>query len=255
MGGLDQSKMTVIAGSEDPANPIPDRKKKFVQKEKIDNVKIHPLSDYPAARYDLALVKIKGQFMFRNSRWPICIPEKTQPREYHFSRGYVMLGFGRDINKVKKGSVLTELDLDVQPTGACSTTYGRILSDEFHEFHFIMKNTLPKNFTEDSLLCASKPGRTSGSCPGDSGGILMRNEWVTDLNDYRNIQTAVVHGAAQRCNGGRYPPIFVRIDTDEALTWINSIVFSNNSGTSIMSSLSFLNECISFKVLLKQFKN
>jgi len=140
-----------------------------------------------------------------------------------------MLGFGRDINKVNKGSVLTELDLDVQPTSACSTAYGRILSDDKHEFHNIMKNTLPKNFTEDSLLCASKPGRTSGSCPGDSGGILMRNEWVTDLNDYRNIQTAVVHGAAQKCNGGRYPAIFVRIDTDEALSWINEIAFSKNS--------------------------
>ena len=145
-----------------------------------------------------------------------------------------MLGFGRDINKVNKGSVLTELDLDVQPTRACSTIYGRILNDEFNEFHFIMKNTLPKNFTEDSLLCASKPGRTSGSCPGDSGGILMRNEWVTDLNDYRNIQTAVVHGAAQKCNGGRYPAIFVRIDTDEALSWINEIAFSKNSGTFIV---------------------
>ena len=229
MGGLDESKMTIIAGSEDPANPIPDNKINFVQEEKIDNVKIHPLSDYPAAKYDLALVKIKGQFTFRNSIWPICMPEKTQPREYHFSRGYIMLGFGRDINKVNKGSVLTELDLDVQPTRACSTIYGRILSNEFDEFHYTMKNTFPKNFTEDSLLCASKPGRTSGSCPGDSGGILMRNEWMPDLNDYKNIQIAVVHGAAQKCNGGRYPAIFVRIDTFEALYWINQITFSNNS--------------------------
>ena len=67
----------------------------------------------------------------------------------------------------------------------------------------------------------------------------MRNEWRPDLKDYRNIQTAVVHGAAQRCNGGRYPPIFVRIDTDEALKWINSIVFSKNSGTSIIISSYF----------------
>ena len=98
------------------------------------------------------------------------------------------------------------------------------MSNEFDDFHYTVKNTLPKNFTEDSLLCASKPGRTSGSCPGDSGGILMRNEWMPDLNDYKNIQTAVVHGAAQRCNGGRYPPIFVRIDTDEALSWMNNIL-------------------------------
>ena len=90
---------------------------------------------------------------------------------------------------------------------------------------------------------------TSGSCPGDSGGLLMRNEWMPDLNDYRNIQTAVVHGAAQRCNGGRYPPIFVRIDTELTLSWINSIVFrqqiaagtSHGSGSYTMISVLFFN--------------
>ena len=77
-------------------------------------------------------------------------------------------------------------------------------------------------------------------CPGDSGGILMNNKWIPDLEDHRSIQTAVVHGAAKNCDGGRYPPIFVRIDTDEALTWINTIVFSKTGTTSILSgSLSF----------------
>ena len=65
---LDQTKMTIIAGSDDPASPIPGKKAKFVEKKEIESVKIHPLSAVPAARYDLALVKIKGQFTFRNSR-------------------------------------------------------------------------------------------------------------------------------------------------------------------------------------------
>jgi len=223
---LDQTKMTIIAGSDDPVSPILGKKAKFVEKKEIESVKIHPLSAVPAARYDLALVKIKGQFTFRDSRWPICIPNKTESKEFHFNKGYTMLGFGRDINKVNKGSVLTELYLSVQPTGACSSKYGKILNDESNDLHIQVKNTLPKNFNEDSLLCASKPGQTSGSCPGDSGGILMNNKWIPDLEDHRSIQTAVVHGAAKNCNGGRYPPIFVRIDTDEALTWINTIVFS-----------------------------
>merc|ERR1712172_414254 len=53
--------------------------------------------------------------------------------------------------------------------------------------------------------------------------------WKPDLGDYRAIQTAVVHGAPQRCNGGRYPSIFVRIDNDQALTWIKDIAFSKQS--------------------------
>ena len=228
---LDETKMNIIAGSDDPANSIPEKKRNLVQKKKIDNVKIHPLYENPAARYDLAIVKIKGQFMFRNSRWPICIPEETRSREFHFSKGYSLVGFGRDLNLDNRGSVLTTLDLDVQPTVACSSQYAEILNNERDDQHFRLKNTLPKNFDEDSLLCASKPGRSSGSCPGDSGGIFMRNEYVSDLNDYRNIQTAVVHGAVQKCNGGRYPPIFVRIDTDEALPWINSIAFPTTTKT------------------------
>ena len=250
---LDQTKMTIVAGSDNPASPISGKKAKFVEKKQIDSVQIHPLSEVPAARYDLALVKIKGQFTFRNSRWPICIPNKTESREFHFNKGYTMLGFGRDINKVNKGSVLTELDLVVQPTGACSSKYSNILNDEFNDLHIQVKNTLPNNFKEDSLLCASKPGRTSGSCPGDSGGIFMNNKWIPDLEDFRFIQTAVVHGAAQKCNGGRYPPIFVRIDTDEALTWINSIAFSNNLGsTSIMVSSIFLASKFYYRSLFKK---
>ena len=57
----------------------------------------------------------------------------------------------------------------------------------------------------------------------------MRNEYLLDLDAKRYIQTAVVHGAAQKCNGGRYPQILVRIDTDEALSWINSIAFSTTT--------------------------
>jgi len=224
---LDLTKLAIIAGSDDPVSPILRSKARFVERKKVVDVKKHPLADYPAARYDLALVKIEGQFTFRDSRWPICLPEATRSRAYHFGRGYTLVGFGRDINKENQGSVLTDLDLIVQPTNACMAKYSGILNDELNDFHYLIKETLPQNFNEDSLICGAKPGKTSGSCPGDSGGIFMNNMWKPDLGDYRAIQTAVVHGAPQRCNGGRYPSIFVRIDNDQALTWIKDIAFSN----------------------------
>ena len=248
---LDLTKMTIIAGSDDPENPIPGSKTRFVERKKVEDVKIHPLADYPAARYDLALVKIEGQFTFRDSRWPICVPEATRPRAYHSGRGYTLVGYGRDINKENRGSILTDLDLVVQPTSACMAKYSGILNDELNDFHYLIKETLPQNFNEDSLICGAKPGKTSGSCPGDSGGIFMNNMWKPDLGDYRAIQTAVVHGAPQRCNGGRYPSIFVRIDNDEALTWIKDIAFSNGT---YFYLLLFLNRYISYKFLLEQYK-
>ena len=231
MGGLDYSKMTIVAGSDDPTNQIPDRKINLVQKKKIDNVETHPSFKNPAARYDLALVKIKGQFTFRDSRWPICIPAETRSRAFHFDRGYSLVGFGRDINKVNSGSVLTTLDLDVEQTDECSSKYAEILDDTGHDLHLLVNYTLPKNFNDDSLMCASKFGRSAGSCPGDSGGVFMRYERVPDLKDRRAIQTAVVHGAAQKCNSERYPAILVRIDSSEALNWINSIAFSKTTTT------------------------
>ena len=222
----DKTKFTIIAGSDDPENPIPESKKIFVQKRNVEDVKMHPLAESPAARYDLAIIKINPPFTFRNSRWPICLPEAAQPRTIHSGHGYTLVGFGRDINKESQGSVLTDLNLIVQPTNACSSKYSRILNDELNDLHYLIKNALPNNFDDDSLICASVPGKTSGSCPGDSGGLAMNNEWVDTLEDYRAFQVAVIHGAAQKCNGQRYPQILIRLDTSETISWINSIAFS-----------------------------
>ena len=52
---LDETKMAIVAGSSDPASPIPGRKRKFVQKRKVEYVKIHPLSEISAAKYMILL--------------------------------------------------------------------------------------------------------------------------------------------------------------------------------------------------------
>ena len=234
--GLDQKNMAIVAGSADPTNAEDSRKRaRFIQRKKIEDVKIHPQFVYPAAAYDLALVKIEGQFSFRDSRWPICLPEISAPRDSHSRISYLLLGFGRDTSAENQGSVLTELDLTVQPTAACSTLYRRILDDEYDDLYTQTKMALPKNFGEDSLICAQKPGRYFGSCPGDSGGIFMKNEWVNSLEDYRAFQIAVVHGSAQKCNGKRYPQILVRLDKEDVLTWINRVAFTKGGIYFVMS--------------------
>ena len=233
---LDHKIMAVVAGSSEPTNAEDTIKKAaFIQRKKIEKVEMHPKFVYPAAAYDLALVKIKGQFRFRDSRWPICLPEMSAPRDSHSGIGYVLLGFGRDTSTVNQGNVLTQLDLTVQPTAACSTLYGKILDDQDNNLFTQTRMALPKNFEEDSLICAQKPRRNSGSCPGDSGGIFMRNEWVNTLQDYRALQIAVVHGAGQKCNGRRYPQILVRLDKEDVLTWINNIAFTKGGMYFVMS--------------------
>ena len=71
--------MTIVVGSSDPTKPPSHKsKRKFIERKKIKNVKLHPLFENPAAKFDLALVEIEGQFSFRDSRSPICIPEKVR---------------------------------------------------------------------------------------------------------------------------------------------------------------------------------
>ena len=100
--------MTVISGAQEPTNPEDLAKRRnMIQQKKIKNVMIHNLYESPAAKYDLALVKIKGRFRFNPSAWPICVPEKEQPRVDHKGNAYTLLGYGRNINNEERGEVLT----------------------------------------------------------------------------------------------------------------------------------------------------
>ena len=231
----DQSKMEIIVGANQPTNEEKLKKRrKFVARKKIKSVKIHP--DYNSvlfsAKYDLALVTIKGRFRFIDTIWPICIPEEVRQREYHFGKGYRLVGYGKDINNPESCDnfeCLKEDSLNALPTEYCSAKYGQILKTPFHPFHDLIKKALPKNFDEeDSLICAGIPGQNAGTCPGDSGGILMAKKFYLDQG-FITTQQAVVHGSKSQCDGKRYPSIFVRLDNSEVLPWIFENVFPDKN--------------------------
>ena len=100
-----------------------------------------------------------------------------------------MLGFGKDTSVEGKGEVLTSQQLTVQSIELCNFMYGRILADEFDPFHERIKQTLPNNFNDESLICAQVPGKKAGTCKGDSGGILMKREFMgAPVNDFRHTR-------------------------------------------------------------------
>ena len=78
------------------------------------------------------------------------------------------------------------------------------------------------------------PGTREGSCPGDSGGILMSDDWIPEIQDYRAVQKAVVRGAVKACDGQRFPTIFNRLDEIETLSWINKIVFGKSKSNYVL---------------------
>ena len=228
----DRSKMTIIVGANQPTNAeYTIKQRRGVSRRKIKNVKIHPLYNNVlfSAKYDLALVKIEGRsFKFQQTIWPICIPEKVRPREYHYEKGYTLVGFGKDTSgpdTCGDFECLKQDQLNVQTTEYCSAIYGQILNAPFDRFHDLIQNTLPKNFDEeDSLLCAQVPGQNSGTCKGDSGGILMNHRFYRKRGRIATLQ-GVVHGSIASCDGTRFPSIFLRLDNSEVLPWIYENVF------------------------------
>ena len=83
---------------------------------------------------------------------------QVAPRSSHNQKGYTLLGFGRDF-KQRRGEVLTSLQLNVQPVGACTKQYNKILEDPTDDLYELVLNTLPDGFEEDSLICAQIPGK------------------------------------------------------------------------------------------------
>jgi len=229
------SKMTVIVGANEPTNPEHLKKiRRFIQKKKISSVKIHPQYDQVSgsAKYDLALVEIQGTFRFRNTIRPICIPGKALPKEYHFDKGYTLLSYGSEDD----GHALISKPLTVQPTKVCNALYAPILDNPDSEFHDLFKQSLPNNFDEDSIIC----GQGDPTCVGDSGGMLVKKVLSEEFGRQQAVQQALVLGNVGSCDT-RFLDIFVRLDTEQVLSWIldnvnfdgeiDECVYNNSCGT------------------------
>ena len=84
---------------------------------------------------------------------------QVAPRDSHIEKGYTVLGFGRDVKQYKRGEVLSSLHLIVQPVESCTNQYNKILNDPTDDLYDLVRNTLPKGFGEEPLICAQIPGK------------------------------------------------------------------------------------------------
>ncbi len=57
-----------------------------------------------------------------------------------------------------------------------------------------------------------------GSCPGDSGGPLMR--YRTHTRDPAYLQVGVVSGGVGRCGDENFPGVYVRVDDPRVLRFV-----------------------------------
>ena len=217
-GPVSQKNMDLIVGANQPTNQTAldiDKMKNrpLSQSKKIKEVMLHPSFDKSTVSpmYDLALVEIQGSFTFdKRSVWPICVPDDVRPREDHFYNGYHLVGFGTDTSDSRNCRECLKTDqLNVKTTAFCNDRY---------------KNNQDINFDDEPMICARVTGQSSGSCKGDSGGILWTPVFSSDTGELA-VQQAVVRGSVRNCDGSRFPSIFNRLDSQEVLPWIKANVF------------------------------
>jgi len=215
--------MDLIVGANQPTNQTAldiDKMKNrpLSQSKKIKEVMLHPSFDKSTVSpmYDLALVEIQGSFTFdKRSVWPICVPDDVRPREDHFYNGYQLVGFGTDTSDSRNCRECLKTDqLNVKTTAFCNDKY---------------KNNQDINFDDEPMICARVTGQSSGSCKGDSGGILWTPVFSSDTGELA-VQQAVVRGSVRNCDGSRFPSIFNRLDSQEVLPWIKANVFGCPNG-------------------------
>ena len=228
-GPISETNMVLIVGANQPTNQTAldiDKTRDQTQSKQIEKVIIHPSFDKStvSAIYDLALVKIQGSFTFKRSIWPICIPDVVHPREHHDGKFNHLVGFGTDISDSKCIECLKSDLLNVKTTTFCSAKYGQVINASFDPDHDAVVSALPNNFEDDPLICAKVTTRTSGTCKGDSGGILWALVFNLDEGEIV-VQQAVVRGSIRNCDGTRFPSIFNRLDNSEVLPWIKAKVF------------------------------
>ena len=84
-----------------------------------------------------------------------------------------------------------------------------------NRFHILARKALPNSFDEDSLICV----QGDPTCKGDSGGMLVKKVFSEEFGRQQAVQQAVLHGGVGSCDY-RYPVIFVRLDTEQVLSWI-----------------------------------
>ncbi|XP_054828432.1 ovochymase-2 [Eublepharis macularius] len=105
--------------------------------------------------YDIALLKVDGNFKYGPKVWPACLPNPDEK----FDPGSICstCGWGRLRENGILPQVLHEVELPILDHDECS----RALS------------TLKKPIQGDTLMCAGFPDGGKDACQGDSGGPLV----------------------------------------------------------------------------------
>jgi hypothetical protein len=103
---------------------------------------------YRSAYYDVAIVEVAQKFIFKETIYPICIPEKAMENNKHLvGKGTVISGYG----SIDEKYVLTRAPVVVRDQYFCNRQY-RLLpldDDRFFEIQRVVKYSVSNKPTEN----------------------------------------------------------------------------------------------------------
>ncbi|XP_033214293.1 trypsin-1-like [Belonocnema kinseyi] len=161
-----------------------------IQNFKVSEILRH--GSYSTVNYDndIALLKIEGEFNFKDGMRPVCLPEKA--KTFSGMTG-IVTGWGAVQQSGPLSTVLQEVMVPIMSNEECRMT------------------RYPARRITDNMLCAGYREGAKDSCQGDSGGPLhVANETV------HSIVGVVSWG--EGCAQPNFPGVYTRVN--RFLTWI-----------------------------------
>jgi len=171
-----------------------------LQPREVSEVRFHPkfkFSPRSGANNDLAIVKLSEPLDFTDTVRPICLPAEGEALPV--GKTCVAAGWGRiNPNGHDTAEALQQVVAPAQSASTCS-------------------NSWRSAYIENQMVCAGSLQGDSGTCQGDSGGML-----ACDDNGSWKLYGTTSFGVAGTCLEEGKPGIFARVSS--YIDWVNQNV-------------------------------
>ncbi|CAG2170048.1 unnamed protein product [Oppiella nova] len=189
--GIDAKDLQIVAGAHDIKSWTD-----HMSRHMVEHMVLHPDFDNRTGLNDIALIKVKQEFLFEEkSEWlvnSVCLPkEGYSPRE---SLG-TAVGWGRKSDKGALSKILKTVDLPILKQDDCRRLVGY-------------------DFLKDQEFCAGGQ-HDKDTCTGDSGGP------VTQIIENRAVLVGITSAGlgGVPCGSTGWPAIYT--DVSKYIHWIN----------------------------------
>ena len=172
----------------------------FQAQHRINTVIKHP-NYQNSIFFDIAIVFTLDDIEFHERTRPICLPQSEQAENGIKGHSAYLAGWGREDEwEHRFNDSLLYTKLTIIPNDYCQQFYEPTLNS--------------------SLICAGDEAGSAGSCPGDSGGPLMKFDY--EASCYKLV--GILHGSKDACDEGDNildePGLYTRLEDPDIFNFL-----------------------------------